>query len=96
MNNNQISQNLQSMRTIVNNLRQSETNTANLARQLAGQEAANASDLSKGNVGSVMNMAQREAQAANLLNQLTAAEQNAVRQLNELDQAISNLQSLIG
>lgn len=79
------------MRTIIHNLKQAEQNNANLARQLAAQEAKNANLL---NTGSNMpGMANLEAQAANILTHFERAEQNAVQQLNQLDQMITDLQN---
>lgn len=91
--NNQYNQTFQSMRTIINNLRQSEQKNVNLARQLAGQEANNAHTLSNAGQPNLQGMANIEAQAASLLSQFETAEKNAVQQLDQLDQMLSQLQS---
>lgn len=91
--NNQYNQTFQSMRTIINNLRQSEQKNVNLARQLAGQEANNAHTLNNAGQPNLQGMANIEAQAASLLSQFETAEKNAVQQLDQLDQMLSQLQS---
>lgn len=93
MQNNQTVPTFQSMRTIINNLKQSEQNNVNLARQLAGQEANNANLLNTAGQANLQGMANVEARAANILSQFENAERNAVQQLDQLDQMVANLQS---
>ncbi len=90
--NGQIDQTLQTIRNVVNNLRQAELNNANLAQQLFHQEASEAADLNV-NIGNAPEMAQKDKRAADLLNQFTEAENHAVQQLDLLDQMLVNLQN---
>ncbi|NLY90051.1 MAG: hypothetical protein GX081_00385 [Firmicutes bacterium] len=48
MHNHQLNQTFQTIRTIIQNLKQAEQNNVNLARQLAAQEARNANLLNTG------------------------------------------------
>ena len=85
-----VNQTLQSMRSIISNLRQSEINNANMAQQLSAQEAQNASLLNSNNAAA---LAQKESQAANVLTQFANAERNAAHQLEQLDRMLVDLQN---
>ena len=89
--NGQIEGTIQTIRNVVDSLRQSELNNANLAQQLFHQEVTEAADLNR-NIGKVPDMAQRDKKAADILYQFADAEKNAVQQLDLLDQMLNDLQ----
>jgi hypothetical protein len=89
--NGQIEGTIQTMRKVVDSLRQSEQNNSNLAQQLFQQEVSEAADLNN-NIGNVPEMAQRDKKAANILHQFADVEKNAVQQLDLLDKMLVDLQ----
>ncbi|HEX3032641.1 MAG TPA: hypothetical protein VHS59_10430 [Bacillota bacterium] len=77
------------MRGMISHLRQAEMMNAQMAAQLASQEAANVSALTGMNPA----LAQKESQAAQLLNSFAQKEQYAAQQLSQLEQMLTTLES---
>ncbi|NMB39297.1 MAG: hypothetical protein GX994_06975 [Firmicutes bacterium] len=78
-------QSIQQARNIVNQLRQAESQNANRAKQLSDMEASNELILP--------GMAKREGQTADQLRNFANVERNAARQLEQLNQILSQLES---
>lgn len=91
--NNQVQGTLQSMRNVLNQMRQQELNNAEMAQELSAMEAANQDMLTSGGSVNAQMMAGREGQAANNLGQLANAENGAAQQLAQLDQMLSELEN---
>jgi hypothetical protein len=89
--NGQLEGTIQTMRKVVDSLRQSELNNSNLAQQLFQQEVSEAADLNN-NIGNIPDMAQRDKIAADILHRFADAEKNAVQQLDLLDKMLVDLQ----
>lgn len=92
-NNQQAVQSIRQARGIVNQLRQAEQKNAMNARQLSDMEAGNELTLRQGNLNNPQSMAQKEGQAANQLQNFANAEQNATRQLDQLNQLLSQIEN---
>lgn len=91
---NQIIQNLQDMKTIINSLRQSALNNATMTSQLSGMEFSNQITLNNDG-GTYKEMAEMEGITATKLKQISNAESAAVQQLDRLAQKINSLEMLL-
>jgi DNA-binding MarR family transcriptional regulator len=87
-------QTLEIMREIIHGLRQSESTNMNLANQLSHQEIRSAANLNQ-NIGSIPDLAQQANQAAAILKQIANNEDNMVRQLDRLEQMVTELQKQV-
>lgn len=92
-NNQQLLQSIRQARGIVNQLRQTEQSNVTKARQLADMEASNELTLQQGTMGKAQTLAQREGQAANQLQDFANLEQNAVKQLDQVNQILSQIEN---
>lgn len=93
MDNNQVQGTLQSMRNILNQMRQQELNNAEMAQELSAMESANQNMLTGGGTVNAQMLAGKEGQAANNLGQLANEENGAAQQLAQLEQMLSELES---
>ena len=87
-------QTLEIMKEIINGLRQSESDNFKLASRLSHQEARNAANLNQ-NTGSIPDLAQQANNTAAILKQIANSEDNAVQQLEKLEQMVVELQKQV-
>lgn len=82
---------LEIMKQIIQGLRQSELANLDLANRLSHQEVRDAANLNQ-NIGSIPDLARQANQMAADLKQIANNEDNAVRQLEKLEQMVAQLQ----
>ena len=93
MNNNQLQGTLSSMKSLISQLRQQEYANAEMAQELSAVENQNQNMLANSGNPQLQNMANKEGQAASMMNQLNNLESNAGQKLSQLEQMVNELEN---